>query len=195
MKSLPVNLATNPYEHRQWVRRITLTSAAVVAVLTVAHLAWGFSLRDEPQSNEPDRGAIELLRQWDQEVDDLAAAADPEVARRLSIAVGLSNLIIDQRVFPWGTLFTMLEESMPDDVRLELVQPTSTLDGVRVALTAASESGDSLLAFLSALEQRPEFIAVYPGRQLMGIDGELRLSIEALVRGLDGNTAVQEPRP
>ena len=195
MKSLPANLATHPYEHRQWVRRVTLVSAAVVAVLTLAHLALAFSLRDQPQSNEPDRAAIELLRQWDEEVDDLVGAADPEMARRLSIAVGLSNGIIEQRVFPWGALFTMLEESMPDDVRLELVQPMTTLDGVRVALSAASLSGDSLLAFLAALERRPEFIAVYPGRQFMGLDGELRLSIEALARGVDGNAAVREPRP
>ena len=102
MKSLPANLATHPYEHRQWVRRVTLVSAAVVAVLTLAHLALAFSLRDQPQSNEPDRAAIELLRQWDEEVDDLVGAADPEMARRLSIAVGLSNGIIEQRVFPWG---------------------------------------------------------------------------------------------
>ena len=82
MKSLPVNLATNPYEHRQWVRRITLTSAAVVAVLTVAHLAWGLSLRDEPQSDEPDRGAIELLRQWDQEATTPAEVNAPPASRR-----------------------------------------------------------------------------------------------------------------
>ncbi|MGD8331973.1 MAG: hypothetical protein PVJ49_21240, partial [Acidobacteriota bacterium] len=47
---------------------------------------------------------------------------------------------------------------------------------------AASASEDSLLAFLGALEQRPELAAVYPGRQMIGVDGDLRLSIEAIAR-------------
>ena len=195
MKSLPVNLATHPYDHRQWVRRVTLVSGAVVVAITLLHMAWVWSLTDDVGTAEPDRTAIELLRQWDEEVNDLAGAADPQLARRLSIAVGLSNAIIDQRVFPWGRLFTLLEESMPDDVRLELVQPLTTVDGVRVALTAASESGDSLLVFLAALEQRPEFIAVYPGRQLLGLDGDLRLSIEALARVLADAPGNREPQP
>ena len=195
MKSLPVNLATHPYEHRQWVRRVTLVSGAVVVVITLLQIAWVWSLTATVQTAEPDRTGIELLRQWDEEVNDLAGAADPERARRLSIAIGLSNAIIDQRVFPWGRLFTLLEESMPDDVRLELVQPVTTLDGVRVALTAASESGDSLLVFLAALEQRPEFITVYPGRQQLGLDGDLRLSIEALARGAEDAPGNQEPPP
>ncbi len=195
MKSLPVNLATDPYEHRQWVRRVTLVSGVAVMLITLLHMAWAWNLTDTVPSAEPDRAAMELLRQWNDEVNDLVGAANPEVARRLSIAVGLSNSIIDQRVFPWAALFSILEESTPDDVRLELVQPMTTLSGVRVALTAASASGDSLLAFLSALERRPEFIAVYPGRQLMGIDGDLRLSIEALASGIDDGTDAREPRP
>ncbi len=43
MKSLPVNLATHPYEHRQWVRRVTLVSGAVVVVITLLQIAWVWS--------------------------------------------------------------------------------------------------------------------------------------------------------
>ena len=40
-------------------------------------------------------------------------------------------------------LFTILEECLPDEVRLEMIQPVSTVDGVRVSLSAASASGDA----------------------------------------------------
>ena len=81
---------------------------------------------------------------------------------------------------------------MPDNVRLEVIQPTTTFDGVRLTLTAASRSGDSLLEFLSALEARPEFLAIYPGRRSLGIDGEVRLSMEALVRIDRGPSAADQ---
>ena len=123
-----------------------------------------------------------LLREWSGEVATLVSSADPRAARRVAVAVGLANSLIDQRVFPWASLFSMLEESMPDNVRLEVIKPVTMVDGVRVTLAAVSLSGDSLLSFLAALEARTEFIAVYPGRQSVGTDGEIRLTVEALVR-------------
>ena len=198
MKRLPANLATQPIEHRQWLRRVTLITAAVALALTLAQglLAWG--LIDEPETISPDAESVTMLRQWTDEVIELVSTADPSAARRVAIAVGLSNAFIDQRVFSWSGLFSILEESLPDDVRLEIIQPVAAVNGVRVTMTAASGSGDSLLAFLAALEQRPEFFAVYPGRQMMGIDGELRLSVEALARtdqDAGGEPAAAEQRP
>ena len=180
MKRIPVNLATNPIERRQWLQRVTLGTAAAVALLTLAHLALGWILWSAPEAPEPDLSALELIEQWSDEVDELTSASDPDRAYNAAVQTGLSNALIDRRVFSWSALFNALEESMPDDVRLDAVQPVTTLDGVRVSLTAASESGESLLAFLSRLEERPEFLAVYPGRQLLGLDGDLRLTVEAL---------------
>ena len=182
MKRLPVNLATRPIEQRQWLRKVTLMTAAAAVVLTAAHLLLAWSLVDEPQTTTPDAEAVTLLRAWSAEAATLVSAADPRAAQRVAVAVGLTNALIDQHVFPWADLFSMLEESMPDNVRLQDIQPVITFDGVRVTLTAASLSGDSLLSFLAALEARPEFIAVYPGRQSLGADREIRLTVEALVR-------------
>lgn len=194
MKQLPVNLATNPVEQQQWVRRMTLGAAALVALLTLLHLALASSLSGEPPATEPDAQAVELLEQWWDEVDELVPAADPQRAQNAAVAVGLSNALIDRRVFSWSRLFAVLEEIMPDDVRLDSIQPVATLDGVRVSLTAASASGESLLALLSRLEERPEFVAVYPGRQLLGPDGDLRLSIEALASAESGLVEGAEER-
>lgn len=182
MKRLPVNLASNPIEHRQWLRRVKLTALGIAAGLSVLHLALAWSLLDAPQAEAPDLEAMVELRYWSDEVAAIVSTADPRAARRAAVSVGLANALIEQRVFPWAGLFAMLEDSLPDDVRLEIVQPITTIDGVRVTLTAASSSEDSLLEFLGALEARPELQAVYPGRQLLGLDGDLRLSIEALAR-------------
>lgn len=199
MKRLPVNLASNPIEHRQWLRRVKLTAIGVAMLLSVLHLALAWSLLDAPEANAPDLEAMVELRYWSDEVAEMVSTADPRAARRAAVSVGLANALIEQRVFPWAGLFAMLEESLPDDVRLEIIQPVTTIDGVRVTLTAASSSGDSLLEFLGALEARPELRAVYPGRQLLGPDGELRLSIDAFARaGSDlagGDPAGRNRRP
>ncbi len=193
MKRLPVNLASNPIEQRQWLFRVKLTAVAIAVVLTVVHLLIAGSLLDSPATPAPDIEAMASLRYWSDEVAEMVATADPRAARRVAVSVGLANALIDQRVFPWANLFTTLEESLPDDVRLEIIQPIVTLDGVRLALTAASSSEDSLLEFLAALEQRPGLLAVYPGRQLLGPDGDLRLSIEAFARiGGDPGTGATE---
>lgn len=182
MKQIPVNLATNPIEQRQWLRRVKLVTVQAAAVLTVVHLLLAWTVLDQPREIETDQEIIEPLRAWGAEVESTMATADPRGAQRMAVSVGLANALIDQRAFPWGRLFSALERTIPDDVRLEIIQPVATVDGVRVTLTAASDSGESLLAFLSALEGRSEFYAVYPGRQTVGPDGDLRLSVEALAR-------------
>lgn len=183
MKRLPVNLASNPIERRRWLRRIKLTAVGVALLVTALHSALGWSLLAlPPPDGAPEAAALAELRARGDEVARMATAADPRAARRIAVAVGLANALIEQRVFPWAGLFAMLEETLPDDVQLEIIQPLATVDGIHLTLTAASASGDSLLAFLGALERRPELLTVYPGRQLVGADGDLRLSIEAVAR-------------
>jgi hypothetical protein len=188
MKRIPVNLASNPIEQRRWLRRVKLVAVAATVLVTALHAALAWSLIDAPQAVVPDAEVMRELRSQGNEVLALVPGADPRAAQRIALSVGLANALIDQHAFPWGGLFTMLEETLPDDARLEIIQPITTLDGVRLTLTAASSAEDSLLAFLGALERRPELAAVYPGRQMIGADGELRLSIEAIAR-------IDAPRP
>ncbi len=193
MKAIPVNLASNPFEHRQWSRRVKRVAVAVAFLLTAVHLLIGWSLLGEPPAVVADRDTIQPLRAWSDEVEATVAAADPRDSRQLAVSAGLANALIEQRAFPWGRMFSALEEVMPDDVRLEIIQPVATVDGVRVTLTAASGSADSLRSFLSALEERAEFRTVYPGRQSVGPDGALRLSIEAVARA--GSPSEEGMRP
>ena len=64
MKRLPVNLATHPIEERQWLRKVTLRTAATAVVLTLAHLLLAWGLVDEPQTTTPNAEAVTLLRKW-----------------------------------------------------------------------------------------------------------------------------------
>ena len=50
-----------------------------------------------------------------------------------------ANGIIDQRAFSWSELFDQLEQTLPDDVRIKVVDPTLTSDGqfvIRIAVEA-----------------------------------------------------------
>ncbi len=62
MKRLPVNLATHPVEQRQWLRKVTLRTAAAEVVLTGAHLSLAGSLDDVPHGTTPNAEAVILLR-------------------------------------------------------------------------------------------------------------------------------------
>ena len=83
MKRLPVNLASNPIEQRQWLFRVKLTAVAIAAVLTVVHLLIAGSLLDSPATPTSDIEAMASLRYWSDEVAEMVATADPRAARRV----------------------------------------------------------------------------------------------------------------
>jgi len=196
MRRIPVNLASNPFEQRQWLRRVKRLTVGIAALLTAIHLLAAWPLLDQPRVASRGDEAIVPMREWSTEVADALTNADPRRAQRVAVSVGMANALIEQRSFPWGDLFSVLEQITPDDVRLEMIQPVNTVDGVRVSLTAASGTGDALLDFLSALEERWEFHSVYPGRRVLGPDGDLRLSVELLARrGPWDETVGEERRP
>ncbi|MFQ5744615.1 MAG: hypothetical protein ACE5HV_13650 [Acidobacteriota bacterium] len=189
---MPVNLASQPIEHQQRLRRMVRIAAMSVAALTLVHAAAVWRLATaEAGPVVPVSATAELVRGWRDEVGRLAGAAQPRRAREVATAVAKANELIAERTFSWASLFAMLEEALPDQVRLELVQPATTPEGVRINLTAASSSPAALRSFLSALERRQEFEPVWPVRQQMGTDGQFRLTVVA--RHVTGGAGGQRP--
>lgn len=184
MRRLPVNLATHPVEAVRRARRWMGAAALLLVLLSGLHLLVARQLATAlgPPPPDPSREG-EALADWGRELAGLAAAAEPRRAQRVAEAVAAVNELLARRSVPWNELFAVLEATLPGDVRLELVQPLRQPEGVRVSLVAASPSRDALQRFLTELEARAEFEAVYPVRMQEGTDGHHRLTLEARHRG------------
>lgn len=189
MRRVPVNLATVPYERARHVRRALLGAMVVVALLSVLHagaavqLVVGEMASQDPAPAGAERSFAAMVGDWQEESAALAAAADPARTRQLAEAVELANGLISWHALPWEPLFAALEEALPEDVRLELVRPSSEADGVSVELVAASRSRSPLGSLLVALEGQPALSRVVPTREDRGDDGRYRMTIRATYRG------------
>lgn len=188
MRHLPVNLASVPFERARRLRRVLVVATAVIGLLSLVHVGVAAQLLVGGPSPEDaaleaaDRSFAEKVADWRAESEALAAAADPTHTRELAEAVELANGLIAWRVLPWEPLFEALEAALPEDVRLELVRPTSDVDAVRVELVAAGRSRPALGALLAALEEQPVLSEVFPAREERGDDGRHRMTIRAIYR-------------
>lgn len=187
-----VNLASEPHERRRLARRVAATTAVIVLSITVVHglVAWRLlaaGVGPEPQIETEDATeALEQIGAWERQTERIAALATAGRARSTADAVVVANDVIARRTFPWGDLFAVLEESLPEDVRLGQVQPTATADGVRVDLVAAARQRARLVEFLEALERADGLREVFPVLQERGASGEWRLAIRARYAGRQG---------
>lgn len=189
MKRLPVNLATVPFEQARRVRRALVVLAVVVGLLSALHAAAAVRLvAAGPPGRDPgaeDRESfVATVKEWQEESVALAAAADPARTRELAEAVALANGLISWHSLPWEPLFAALEVALPDDVRLEMVRPSSEEDGVRVELIAAARSRPPLGDLLGALEDQPALSRVFPTHEERGDDGRYRMTIRVTYRGV-----------
>jgi len=194
MKELPVNLATAPFEHARRVRRALIAAAVVVGLLSALHAGVAARILAGDAAADPvavaeQRSFATTVLAWQQEAEALAAAADRTRTRELAAAVGLANGLISWRALPWEPLFGALEEALPDDVRLELVRPSSEQEGVEVELVAAAGSREALGSFLTALEEQPLLSGIVPTQEERGDDGRYRMTIRATYRGAGSHGA------
>jgi hypothetical protein len=70
--------------------------------------------------------------------------------------------LVDRRVFSWSGLFSVLEETMPDGVRLVSVAPKVEKGHVTLRIMAVARTYDEARQFMTALMDRPEFSDVWP---------------------------------
>ena len=78
---------------------------------------------------------------------------------------------MDRRVFSWSGLFSVLEDTVPDGVRLLTLTPRVEKGQVTLQINAVARTFDEALEFMRALEERPEFSEVWPTSRLTDEDG------------------------
>lgn len=177
-----INLATQPIEKVRAARRLVgrVIGVLLVALLIQASAIWWLGSTPEVDIDPSLSVDAATLRAWEVEVDSLARVADVQRGRAAAAAVDLGNQLIAWRTIPWVAIFAAVEESLPDQVRLESIEPiTEPGSGVRVVITAAARDPGPLQDLLVALEQHRGFRGVYPLQELFGSDGLYRIDLQA----------------
>lgn len=189
---LQTNLATRPFYNVRLVAAALAAAGLVLLLLTVAHVFWALSLRDDEQRLSAK--ATSARQQADKlraEAASTMARVDPDELARVSAAAEEVNIAIEQRAFSWTQLLSHLERTLPDDVRVTAIQPRLDDSGIRIALTVEALDVQHLSSFMDALEASGAFHNVIPSTKQQAEDDEV---IDATIEGTYVGAAAP-PRP
>ena len=168
MKSL--NLASRPFRNDRLPSLLAVASLVVVLALSAYHLLLAREVM-------PDRTSGLTMKLGEMEAESARLRNEAASMRNekpdpgaLAQWTQLKDLV-DRRVFSWTVLFSVLEDTLPDGVRLVTLQPTVEKGQVRLQITATARTFEEAMEFTRDLEDRPEFAEVWPTNR--GSDPEL----------------------
>jgi hypothetical protein len=183
-----LNLATRPFRNERLPNLLAVAGLFAVLVVSAWHV---WVARDVL----PDRTSSLIQALGEREAESARIRAEETSLRALrpdaaSIAEWkLVKDLVDQRVFSWSTLFSVLEETLPDGVRLEALQPQVRDGQISLEMQASSRTHEEAMLLLSSMEARPEFAGVQPRSRSTLDDGSIAMVL-AVKQYLP-----QEPKP
>lgn len=166
MMKFTVNLARRPSENvrRAWViwgGMLAVLSAILVVLATGTLISAWNNRRIHRQQSEVELRMAPLRRR---QLNLDRQLQDPAVRAALSRSQFLNGLI-DRKSVSWTHLFERLEKLMPDDLQLVSIRPQQQSGEPAIVLVVASESLDPAIAFVSRLEQAPDFSSAHVVRE------------------------------
>jgi hypothetical protein len=178
---LRTNLSTRPFYNARAVRAVLLVLAVVVAGLTVYNAVRIVALLSSQSTlganqAEARREAQRLRR----EAARIGSQIDRDELAVVAAAAREANTLIDQRAFSWTDLMAQFETTLPQDVRIRVVQPRLDNGRFVVSIAVQGQSPEDIDAFIEALEQSGKFRDVLPSVQSTSDDG----LIEATIQGI-----------
>jgi len=178
---LRTNLSTRPFYN---IRAVQLTLgglALLVAILTLINVVQLFRLTSSERALGARAAQAESeAARLHEEARTIRAKIDAKELAQVSAAASEANSIIDLRVFSWSDLFSQLEKSLPDSVRLTSFQPREDREGrFVVSIRVQARRVQDLANFLDALEKTGFFHNVLAAEEQADADG----MINALVEG------------
>ena len=179
---LRTNLSTRPFYNIRAVQAVLGLLVLLVVAMTLFNLVQLLRLT----SSERALGA--RAQQAESEAQRLRAEAgrirsqiDAKELNDVAAAAQEANAIIDLRAFSWSDLFSQLEATEPDDVRLTSFQTQEDRDGMLVVnLRVQARRVQDLESFIDALEKTGNFHRVLAAEEQTNPDG----LINALVEGV-----------
>ena len=179
---LRTNLSTRPFYNMRAVHLALGALALVVATMTIVNIVQLVRLttsertlgaraqQDEQQAQQLRDDARRIRSQIDaKELNQVAAAAQE------------ANAIIDLRTFSWSKLFSEIETTLPENVRLTNFRPVEDRQGrLIVNLRVQARRVPDLASFIDNLEKTGRFHDVLAAEEQTNQEGLINALVEAL---------------
>ncbi len=179
---LRTNLSTRPFYNMRAVHVALGALALVVATMTIVNIVQLVRLttsertlgaraqQDEQQAQQLRDDARRIRSQIDaKELNQVAAAAQE------------ANAIIDLRTFSWSKLFSEIETTLPENVRLTNFRPVEDRQGrLVVNLRVQARRVPDLDSFIDNLEKTGKFHEVLAAEEQTNQEGLINALVEAL---------------
>ena len=177
---LRTNLSSRPFYNERlasFVIAVVGVVAIAVAVVCVQQIlslsAARTQLRDQIARDES------VTARADMESVALQNAINAKTLKGLALNTQQANALIDERTFSWTVLFSLLEKTLPNDVRIVSVTPQIDKNGVLVVMSLVSKRSEDLATFIEGLQATGAFYDVLPRQADSTEDGMRRASLEA----------------
>jgi hypothetical protein len=174
------NLSTRPF-YSERLATLAIAAVAVAALLLTAYNALELSTRSAERREL--RARIERERAEAQAVRAATAALQQTVDRatlaRLAAWTGEANDVIDQRTFSWTEFFSLIEKTLPIDVRLVTVSPRVERGVFKVSMTVVARDLTDVSMFVDALLNTGRFYDAATLDMQRREDGALNAKVDA----------------
>jgi type IV pilus assembly PilN-like protein len=188
---LRTNLSTRPFYNMRAVHVALGALALIVATMTIVNIVQLVRLttsertlgaraqQDEQQAQQLRDDARRIRSQIDaKELNQVAAAAQE------------ANAIIDLRTFSWSKLFSEIETTLPENVRLTNFRPVEDRQGrLIVNLRVQARRVPDLESFIDNLEKTGRFHDVLAAEEQTNQEGLINALVEALYEPSSATTA------
>ena len=174
-----MNLATRPFYNE---RAVHLFVGLIAALGIAFFVAGGFKMarlaRDRTETmfrvEQADLVRAELISRTEQAI----GKSTPDALDALNVDVQEVSELIDRRVFSWTAFFNLLEESLPEDVRVTELRPDIADGAVSVSIGVLGRDLATISAFVQSLERSGDFRDVLTRQAELSDQGIYRATVQ-----------------
>jgi hypothetical protein len=179
---LRTNLSTRPFYNIRAVHAALGVLALLVAAMTLLNLVQLVRLSTSERTlGARAQQAEEQAGRLREDARRIRSQIDAKELNQVAAAAQEANDIIDLRTFSWSSLFSEIETTLPENVRLTNFRPVEDQQGrFIVNLRVQARRVSDLESFIDALEKTGRFHEVLAAEEQTNQDG----LINALVEGV-----------
>jgi Tfp pilus assembly protein PilN len=179
---LRTNLSTRPFYNIRAVHMVLGALALLVAVMTLINLVQLVSLtRSERTLGARAQQAEEQANKLREDARRIRSQIDAKELSQVAGAAQEANAIIDLRTFSWSKLFSEIETTLPENVRLTNFQPEEDREGrFIVNLRVQARRVQDLESFIDALEKTGKFHEVLAAEEQTNQEGLINSLVKAV---------------
>jgi Tfp pilus assembly protein PilN len=179
VKPIHLNLSSRPFRDYRPVYAAVVVMALLTAFLALNNVDTLLKYRSETKTTRAD---IALLEQQTADEQSKADALTQRLrgvdSKLLASQTEFANAQLAERAFSWSELLDRLERVLPDDVRLQSVNPTFDKNGlVHLGILCVAKTGSGLSATINHFNGDPHFANAFPSSETVDPAGERRINL------------------